>query len=115
MRYERNYQYNLQNLEKYDWSELFTIKGMLYYDVDLTSGLSLRELDNEFEWDAIAVYDWDKKQVIFQTMNMRNSKCLHLPVKLKDKTGNDTRGEFCLISSGPQLSDIWIRNLMLEE
>lgn len=55
MRYERNYQYNLQNLGKYDWSELFTIKGMLYYDVDLTSGLSLRELDNEFEWDAIAV------------------------------------------------------------
>lgn len=46
---------NLQNLGKYDWSELFTIKGMLYYDVDLTSGLSLRELDNEFEWDAIAV------------------------------------------------------------
>ena len=61
--YERKYQGNIEALKKY---ELFTIAGMHFYknDVNLAPGMPLRlvkEPDNEFDRDAIAVYAQDEK------------------------------------------------------
>ena len=61
--YERKYQGNIEALKKY---ELFTIAGMHFYknDVNLALGMPLRlvkEPDNEFDRDAIAVYAQDEK------------------------------------------------------
>lgn len=63
---ERKYHGNLKALKKYDKKELFTITGMHFYknDVTLTSGMPLKlvkEPDNEFDNDAIAVYAEDEK------------------------------------------------------
>lgn len=59
--YERKYQRNLEILKKYPKDELFTITGMQFHKtgVNFTPGMPLmlvREPDNEFGSDAIAVY-----------------------------------------------------------
>ena len=64
--YEKKFQSNLETLKQYDKSELFTITGRKFYrnNVDLTFGLPLKlvkEPDNEFDKDAIAVYAQDEK------------------------------------------------------
>ena len=64
--YEKKFQDNLGTLKQYDKSELFTITGRQFYrnKINLTLGLPLKlvkEPDNEFDKDAIAVYAQDKK------------------------------------------------------
>ena len=63
--YEMKFQTNLQILKGFDKSELFTITGRDHYrNVNLTPGMTLRlvrEHDNEFDSDAIAVYAGDEK------------------------------------------------------
>ena len=64
--YERKYQGNIEALKGYDKNELFTITGMHFYknDVNLAPGMPLKlvkEPDNEFDRDAIAVYAQDEK------------------------------------------------------
>ena len=64
--YEEKFQWNLETLESYERSELFTISGMKFYhnDIHIVEGMALRlvrEPDNEFDRDAIAVYVEDKK------------------------------------------------------
>ena len=64
--YEKKFQDNLETLKQYDKSELFTITGRQFYrnKINLTLGLPLKlvkEPDNEFDKDAIAVYAQDKK------------------------------------------------------
>lgn len=63
--YEKRFNANIEQMKKYDRGELFTITGVNYQkDVVLAKGMSLRlvkEPDNEFDSDAIAVYAGDKK------------------------------------------------------
>ncbi|WP_407375195.1 HIRAN domain-containing protein [Methanobrevibacter sp.] len=64
--YERKYQQNLERVKKYDKSELFTITGRQFHNsgVALTPGMPLRlvrEADNEYDSDAVAVYAGDVK------------------------------------------------------
>ena len=64
--YERKFQKNLDEVKKYDCGELFTITGVNYHKngAVLAEGMSLRllkEPDNEFDSDAIAVYAGDEK------------------------------------------------------
>lgn len=64
--YERKFQGNLETLKQYDKKELFTITGRNFYknDVILTLGKPLRlvkEIDNEFDKNAIAVYAQDEQ------------------------------------------------------
>ena len=59
--YEKEYRKNLETLKKYARSELFTIAGMHFYrnGINLEAGMALklvREPENEFDRDAIAVY-----------------------------------------------------------
>lgn len=64
--YEEKYQRNLETLKKYPKEELFTITGRNFYknNIALTPNMPLRlvrEPDNEFDSDAIAVYAENEK------------------------------------------------------
>ena len=64
--YEEKFQWNLETLESYERSELFTISGMKFYHngIHIVEGMALRlvrEPDNEFDRNAIAVYLEDDK------------------------------------------------------
>ena len=65
MEYERKYLNNIETVRKYPKEELFTITGRNFQKhVPLHQGMSLklvREPDNEFDSDAIAVYAGDEK------------------------------------------------------
>ena len=59
--YEKKYQKNVETINGYAKSELFTISGMQFYrtGINLSAGMALklvREQENEFDRDAIAVY-----------------------------------------------------------
>lgn len=78
--YEETYQDILKSLKQENEDDLFTITGMMYYesDVDLYyySPLKLvKERDNEFDSDAIAVYADDKK--IGYVANSADTKYIH--------------------------------------
>ncbi len=75
--YEAKYRRDLSELDKYDKSELFTITGRRFYlnNINLNPGMPLRlvrETDNEFDSDAIAVYAGDEK--IGYVANSANTK-----------------------------------------
>ena len=64
--YEETFQRNLETLKSYPKDELFTITGRDFYknNITLTPNMPLKlikEADNEFDKDAIAVYAQDKK------------------------------------------------------
>lgn len=65
MEYENKYLKNIETVRKYPKEELFTITGRNFQKhVPLHQGMSLklvREPDNEFDSDAIAVYAGDEK------------------------------------------------------
>ena len=97
--YERKYQANLEALKGYDRSELFTITGRHFCksDVALTSGMPLRlvrEPENEFDRDAIAVYAEGEK--IGYVAN-KDYTCFELTSSasgLKDKIEGNAQGEY---------------------
>lgn len=75
--YERRYQRNLESMKRYGRDELFTIAGRHFYDDDfsLFNGQVLnlvKEEDNEFDGDAIAVYANDEK--VGYVANSENTK-----------------------------------------
>ena len=65
MNYERTYARNIETLKKYSKDELFTITGRNFQEhVALYPGMPLklvREVDNKFDSDAIAVYAGERK------------------------------------------------------
>ena len=88
--YERKYQANLEALKKYDKSELFTITGIHFYknDVNLAPDMPLRlvkEPDNEFDRDAIAVYSQDEKIGYVANKEHTKSELTSSASQLQDK------------------------------
>ena len=63
--YEKKYQKNLETLKRYSREKLFTIAGRKFYkSIALKPGMALRlvkEIENEHDPDAIAVYAEDEK------------------------------------------------------
>ena len=99
--FERKYQRNLEDLKKYDKNELFTITGMHFYknNVTLTSGKPLRlvkEPDNEFDRDAIAVYAEDEKIGYIANNVYTKFELTSLASELQDKIEDISQGSYLL-------------------
>ena len=99
--YESRFLANLETLKSHDKSELFTIMGMNFYknDVMLTPGKPLelvKESDNEFDKDAIAVYA-DGKKIGF-VANKMYTKCelTSSASQLQDEIENVAQAEYLL-------------------
>ena len=99
--YEKEYQKNVETLKKYDKSELFTIAGRQFYktNIKLTPGLPLKlvkEPDNEFDKNAIAVYAQDNKIGYVANNEYTKFKLTSSASELQDKIKNVVQGK-CLI------------------
>lgn len=97
--HERKYQRNLEALKKYDKDELFTITGMHLYenDVTLTPGKPLRlvkEPDNEFDRDAIAVYAEDEKIGYIANNDNTKFELTSAASKLQDRIETIAQGSY---------------------
>lgn len=97
--YERKYQENIETLKKYDKSELFTIAGNKYYRSCpvLTRDTPLRlvrEPDNEFDSDAIAVYADGEKIGYVANKDYTRFKMTSSASELKDKIGNGVQASY---------------------
>lgn len=91
--YERKFQGNLEALKQYDKKELFAISGRNFYknDVILTPGMSLKlvkEQDNEFDKDAIAVYAQDEKVGYVANKEYTKFELTSSASELQDKIGD---------------------------
>ena len=97
--YERKFQRNLETLKKYDKSELFTITGIKHYknDIQFNQGLPLKlikEPDNEFDKDAIAVYVKDKKIGYVANSDYTKYKLTSSASELQDKIQDTAEGSY---------------------
>lgn len=97
--YENKFQSNLETLKQYDKSELFTITGRQFYrnNIDLTPGLPLKlvkEPDNEFDKDAIAVYAQDEKIGYVANNDYTKSKLTSSASELQDKIEDTAQGNY---------------------
>ena len=97
--YENKFQSNLETLKQYDKSELFTITGRQFYrnNIDLTPGLPLKlvkEQDNEFDKDAIAVYAQDEKIGYVANNDYTKSKLTSSASELQDKIEDTAQGNY---------------------
>ena len=97
--YEKKYQENLESLKKYDKSELFTITGKDFYknNVILTPRKSLklvREPNNKFDKDAIAVYAEDEKIGYVANKDYTKSELTSSASELKDKISDISQGTY---------------------
>lgn len=97
--YERQYQENIESLKEYDKSELFTIAGRQHYrdGPALSRAMPLRlvrEPDNEFDSDAIAVYACDKKIGYVANSDHTRFKMTSSASELKDKIGNGVQASY---------------------
>ena len=102
IKYEREYQKNVETLKKtYDKSELFTIVGMKFYNtgIRLTPGMSLKlvkEPDNEFDKNAIAVYCEDKKIGYVANRDYTKFEFSSSASEMQDKIKNVAKGEYLI-------------------
>ena len=97
--YENKFQSNLETLKQYDKSELFTITGRQFYrnNIDLTPGLPLKlvkEQDNEFDKDAIAVYAQDEKIGYVANNDYTKYKLTSTASELQDKIEDTAQGSY---------------------
>ena len=97
--YENKFQSNLETLKQYDKSELFTITGRQFYrnKINLTSGLPLKlvkEPNNEFDKDAIAVYAQDEKIGYVANNDYTKSKLTSSASELQDKIEDTAQGNY---------------------
>ena len=97
--YENQFQSNLETLKGYDKSELFTITGRNFYknDVTLTPGMSLKlvkEPDNEFDKDAIAVYAQDEKIGYVANKDYTKFELTSSASELQDKIEDIAEGSY---------------------
>ena len=97
--HENEYQRNAEALKAYDRSQLFTITGRRFHDtsIKLTIGMPLRlvkEPDNQFDRNAIAVYAEDKK-VGYVANNVRTKfELTSSASELQNKIGNTAQAEY---------------------
>ena len=98
--YERKYLNNLETLGKYKRNELFTITGRNHYrDVKITQGMPLRlvrEPDNEFDPDAIAVYAGNSKMGYVANNDYTKHELTSSASQLKDEIPDKAHGEYLL-------------------
>lgn len=96
---ERKFQNNLETLKKYDKSELFTITGRKIYNnnINLTQGMPLKlvkETDNEFDKDAIAVYAQNEKIGYVANNDYTKYKLTSSASELHDKIHDTVEGRY---------------------
>ena len=101
IRYEMKFQRNLEKLKSYSKDELFTITGRRFYknNVALTPGTHLklvREPENEFDSDAIAVYAQNEKIGYVANNDYTKYELTSKASKLKGKMKDTARGEYLL-------------------
>ena len=98
--YEWKYLNNLETLGKYKRNELFTITGRNHYrNVKITPGMPLRlvkEPDNEFDPDAIAVYAGDSKMGYVANNDYTKHELTSSASQLKDEIPGIAQGEYLL-------------------
>ena len=98
MDYEKKFQKNLETLKKYDKSELFTItKRGFKNKVVITSGMPLKlvkEPDNEFDKDAIAVYAQDVKIGYVANKDYTKYELTSSASQLQDKIDDTAEGAY---------------------
>lgn len=97
--YENKFQEDLETLKSHDKGELFTITGMNFYKngVILTQGKPLelvREPDNEFDKDAIAVYADGKKIGFVANKNYTKCELTSSASQLKDEIEDVAKAEY---------------------
>lgn len=97
--YETKFQGNLETLKGYDKSELFTITGRQFYknNISLTPGMPLKlvkESDNEFDKDAIAVYAQDEKIGYVANNDYTKFKLTSSASELQDKIEGTAQGSY---------------------
>lgn len=97
--YERKFQGNLEALKKYDKKELFTITGRNFYknNVILTPGKPLKlvkDPDNEFDKDAIAVYAEDEKIGYVANNDYTKFELTLSASELQDKIEDTAQGSY---------------------
>lgn len=97
--YENKFQADLETLKDYDKGELFTITGMNFYQngAILTPGKPLelvKEPDNKFDKDAIAVYGDGKKIGFVANKNYTKCELTSSASQLKDEIENVAKAEY---------------------
>ena len=97
--YETEFQRNLKTLKGYDKSELFTITARKFYknDISLTPSMPLKlvkEPDNEFDTDAIAVYVQDEKIGYVANNNYTKYELTSSASELQDKIKDTAQGSY---------------------
>ena len=97
--YERKFQRKLEALKKYDKKELFTITGRNFYknDVKFIPGMSLKlvkEPDNEFDKDSIAVYAQDEKIGYIANNNYTKFELTSAASELQDEIEDIVDGSY---------------------
>ena len=98
---EREYLKNLETLKSIDKSELFTITGRFHYEssADLAPGMPLklvREPENEFDGDAIAVYAGDVKIDYVANNGSTKHELTSSSSDLKDEIQDTARAKYLL-------------------
>lgn len=99
IKYEKEYHKNVESLKAYDKSELFTIAGRKFYktNIRLTPGMSLKlvkEPDNQFDQDAIAVYAKDNKIGYVANNKHTTFELTSSASELQGKIGNTAQAEY---------------------
>ena len=97
--YEKEFQKNLETLKRCDKSELFTITGTDFYEASkkLNPGVPLKlvkEPDNEFDSDAIAVYIKDEKVGYVANNEYTKYELTSSASELQDKISDIEEGEY---------------------
>lgn len=99
--YEKKFHENIKTVKKYGKEELFTIAGRHYHknDINLTPGMNLklvREPENEFDSDAIAVYTEGEKIGYVANSDHTKFELTSSASELKDKIHDTAQGEYLL-------------------
>ncbi len=97
--YERKFQRKLETLKSFDKNQLFTITGRDFYknNIPLFSDMPLKlikEPDNEFDKNAIAVYANDKKIGYVANKEYTKYELTSSASELQDKMENTAEGCF---------------------
>lgn len=97
---EREYLKNLETLKSIDKSEVFTIAGTYYHNnIDITPGMPLKlvkEPENEFDRDAIAVYAGDVKIGYVANSDSTKHELTSSASELQDKIEDTAHANYLL-------------------
>ncbi|WP_295614766.1 tetratricopeptide repeat protein [uncultured Methanobrevibacter sp.] len=104
IRYEREYQNNLEILKACDKYDLFTITGTKFYENSkkLYPGAALKllkEPDNEFDSDAIAIYFGDEKVGYVANSDYTKHELTASAFELQDKVPDSIQAEYLFFLS----------------